>query len=59
MTARKILFLAANPLDTGRLRLEAELRDVEEGLQRATQRDTIVFTSKLAVRSRPSQEPTG
>jgi|GEM_PF-5322469 len=29
-----ILFLTANPRDTGRLRLEQELRDIAEGLQR-------------------------
>ncbi|SNS40938.1 CHAT domain-containing protein [Granulicella rosea] len=47
-----ILFLAANPLDTGRLRLEAEMRDVQDSLERAIQRDVIRFDSKLAVRVR-------
>ncbi len=51
MSIRKVLFLAANPLDTERLRLEAELREIEEGLRRANQRDSISFICKLAVRA--------
>jgi hypothetical protein len=49
---RSILFLAANPLDTGRLRLEAEMRDIEEGIHRASQREEIDFRAKLALRIR-------
>jgi hypothetical protein len=52
LNKQSILFLAANPLDTGRLRLEAEMRDIEEGIQRASQREDIAFTSKLALRIR-------
>ena len=37
----KILILAAHPLDMSRLRLEAELRDIEEGLQRAKKTRSI------------------
>jgi hypothetical protein len=52
LSKQNILFLAANPLDTGRLRLEAEMRDVQEGLQRATQRDDFQFACEFAVRVR-------
>ena len=31
----KILFLASNPEDTGRLRLDEELREISEGLRRS------------------------
>jgi hypothetical protein len=47
---RKILFLASNPTDTGRLRLDAELREVEEGLRRSNERDRFDLLPKLAVR---------
>ena len=50
-----ILFLAANPRDTGRLRLEQELRDIAEGLQRAQKRDQFKLERRLAVRSRDMQ----
>ena len=52
LSKQSILFLAANPMDTGRLRLEAEMREIEEGIQRASQRDNIAFTAKLALRIR-------
>jgi hypothetical protein len=48
----KILFLAANPLDSGRLQLEAEARDSEEGLERSAQRERMAFDCKFAVRVR-------
>ena len=47
-----ILFLAANPKDTGRLRLDQELRDIGEGLQRAQKRDQFNLEQRLAVRPR-------
>jgi hypothetical protein len=50
-----ILFLAANPKDTGRLRLDQELRDIAEGLQRAQQRDQFVLEQRWAVRPRDIQ----
>ena len=40
---QKILFLAANPKNTGRLRLEQELRDIADGLQRAQKRDQFIL----------------
>ena len=49
---RKILFLAANPKGTSKLWLEEELRDIEEGLQRATQRDQFALKQRWAVRPR-------
>lgn len=50
-----ILILAANPKDTSRLRLDEELRDIEEGLRRAKHRDQFVLALRLAVRSRDIQ----
>jgi hypothetical protein len=50
-----ILFLAANPKDTGRLRLDQELRHIAEGLQRAQKRDQFNLEQRLAVRPRDIQ----
>ncbi|HEY9627353.1 MAG TPA: TIR domain-containing protein [Coleofasciculaceae cyanobacterium] len=50
-----ILFLAANPKDTGRLRVDQELRDIGEGLKRAQQRDQFKLEQRLAVRPRDIQ----
>ena len=47
-----ILFLAANPKDKGRQRLDQELRDIAEGLQRAQKRDQFTLEQRLAVRPR-------
>jgi hypothetical protein len=52
MSKKTILFLAANPLDMGRLQLGAEVRDVQEGLQRASQRDDFTFVNRFALRIR-------
>jgi hypothetical protein len=54
-TSQTILFLAANPKDTGRLRLDQELRDIAEGLQRAQKRDQFNLEQRLAVRPRDIQ----
>ena len=51
-TVKKILILAANPKNTVRLRLDQEVRDIEEGLQLAAQRDKFTLQHKGAVRSR-------
>jgi len=32
MTPKKILILAANPLETAHLRLDEEMREIDEGL---------------------------
>jgi len=53
--AQTILFLAANPKDTGRLRLDQELRDIAEGLQRAQKRDQFKLEQRSAVRPRDIQ----
>jgi CHAT domain len=50
-----ILILTANPQGTSQLRLDREVRDIEEGLLRAKQRDRFVIESKLAVRTRDIQ----
>lgn len=51
----KLLILAANPTNTNRLRLEEELRDIDEGLHRAQHRDRFTLTQRLAVRPRDIQ----
>ncbi len=52
---RKVLFLASNPKDTGRLRLDQELREIDEGLKRASRRDDFQLAQRLAVRPRDFQ----
>ena len=51
----KILILAANPNDTTRLRLGEEVRDISEGLARASHRDEFEIAQRWAVRSRDLQ----
>ncbi len=48
----KILILAANPLDTPRLRLDEEIREIEKGLERAKRRDDFVLKQQLATQPR-------
>ena len=48
--ATKILILAANPKDTSRLRLDEEVREIENGLQRAQHRENFEVKQKWAVR---------
>lgn len=50
--AKKILVLAANPKATPQLRLEEEVREIEEGLRRAEHRNRFEIRSKWAVRHR-------
>jgi hypothetical protein len=45
-----ILFLAANPVDTDRLRLGEELRDIKAALRQATHRDRFDAQDEWAVR---------
>ena len=58
--AKTILVLAANPKDTPPLRLEEEIREIDNGLQRSQKRDEFILKQKLAVGSRfispPHQE---
>ena len=45
----KILFLAANPVNTSRLRLDEEVRKITMNLERAKERDKLVFIQRWAV----------
>ncbi len=47
---KKILLLSANPKGTSPLRLSEEIREIEQGLQRAKQRNSFAFKSGQAVR---------
>jgi len=47
---KTILILAANPKDTPRLRLDQEVREIDNGLQRAQKRDEFILEPKLAPR---------
>lgn len=49
---KKILILAANPKNTSRLRLDEEVREIDEGLRRANKRELFQLEQKLAVRWR-------
>jgi AAA-like domain/CHAT domain len=55
----KILFLAANPKNSTRLRLDEELREIDEGLLRATHRDRYELEQKWAVRPGDLQRAIG
>ncbi|MFN6472344.1 MAG: hypothetical protein RMY36_022115 [Nostoc sp. SerVER01] len=48
----EILILSANPKNTNRLRLDEEVREIEEGLQRSRNREQFKIRSKFAVRLR-------
>ncbi len=48
----KILILAANPKGTCRLRLDEELREIKNGLRRASRREQFLIESAEAVRNR-------
>jgi hypothetical protein len=50
MPKRKIVVFAANPRDTNRLRLDEEVREIEEELRRANLREDFEFIPRLAVR---------
>jgi len=52
MDKKKILILSANPKVTARLRLDEEVREIEEGLKRSKLRDQFEIKSKWAVRTR-------
>jgi hypothetical protein len=47
---RKILFLASNPTDTGRLRLDKEVHEIDEGLRRSNGSDQFELVPKFAVK---------
>lgn len=52
MDKKKILILSANPKTTTRLRLDEEVREIEEGLKRSKWREYFDIKSKWAVRMR-------
>jgi hypothetical protein len=45
-----VLFFATNPVDTKRLRLDEEVRSIQEMIRKSEHRDSIVFESRWAVR---------
>lgn len=45
-----LLVLSANPAATARLRLDKEIREIDEGLRRARQREQFKLVSRWAVR---------
>ncbi len=47
---KTILVLAANPKDTSRLRLDQEVREINNGLQRAQRRDEFILREQWATR---------
>ena len=49
---KTILILAANPRSTSRLRLDEEVREIDEGLRRASKRELFKLEQKWAVRQR-------
>ncbi|MBW4597393.1 MAG: CHAT domain-containing protein [Brasilonema angustatum HA4187-MV1] len=51
-SVKTILILAANPTNTARLQLDKEVREIEEGLQRASNGGQFRLVKKGAVRSR-------
>src|SRR5215216_1381090 len=47
----KVLFLAANPVDSGyRLRLDEEIREIDQRIQVGTNRESFELISRFAVR---------
>lgn len=54
-TSKTILLLAANPKGTTPLRLDEEVREIDEGLLRARQREQFKLVQKWAVRPRDVQ----
>ena len=52
----KILFLAANPIASGRLALDEEARSIEEKVRSSKHRDSVIFRSCWAVRPADLQQ---
>ena len=48
---KKILFLSSNPTNTSRLRLDEEVREIEEALKRVEFAEKFKIISKWAVRT--------
>ena len=47
----RILFLAANPLDTTRLRIDEETRQIQDTIRAGRERDRVDFHARLAIRA--------
>src|SRR5437764_94627 len=56
ISPRKVLILAANPSDQGRLRLDKEEREIREGLQAAKYRERFQLERRGAVRPQDLQQ---
>ncbi|MEG4056072.1 MULTISPECIES: CHAT domain-containing protein [unclassified Microcoleus] len=54
--AKKILILSANPIGTNTLRLDQEVREIKEVLQKAKNRDSFEVLTETAVRARDIQQ---
>ena len=52
---QKILILVANPTNASRLRLDEEVREIDEGLRRANKREEFKLEERWAVRPRDIQ----
>lgn len=50
MTKVRVLFLAANPINTQRLRLDVEIREVVDKIRASNGRDSLEIISRWAVR---------
>ena len=55
MAIKKVLILAANPLETARLRLEKEVEEIRVTLERSPNRDNFAIESRGAVRPQDLQ----
>jgi hypothetical protein len=49
-TMKKILVLASSPVNQARLRLDKEVREIDEGLRRANKRDQFQLEQRWAIR---------
>jgi hypothetical protein len=54
--AKKILILSANPIGTNKLRLDQEVREIRESLQKARNRDSFELLIETAVRTKDIQQ---
>lgn len=53
---KKILILSVNPIETSRLRLDQEVREIRESLQKSRNRDDFIVEIALAVRTKDIQK---
>ena len=55
-SVKRILILSANPLETSRLRLDQEVREIREAIQKSRNRENIDLIIATAVRTRDIQQ---